>query len=144
MRRVFNNIVLITISGLFLIGCIGNQNQSINGNIDNKDMLTLGMVQTIKVGNTKSEIVTLMGSPNIISSENNKEIWIYDKISSENIQTSGKVTAAGVAPIGVGAGFLGVSGEQKNNTISSKTLTVIIIFNSLNQVEKLTYHSSKY
>lgn len=142
MFKLFKKITVSIVISFSFFGCM--QTQLNNNTIDNKNMLTLGMVQGLKVGNTKSEITRIIGSPNIISKEDSREVWNYDKIYSEELQGKTSITALGASPIGVGVGFLGFSKEQSNMITSSKTLTVIIIFNLLNQVEKIDYHSSKY
>lgn len=47
--------------------------------------LTLGLVQQqIPVGTTQTKVATTLGSPNIVTRDNNnQETWIYDKIASE-------------------------------------------------------------
>lgn len=51
--------------------------------------LTVGTVQKeIRVGMTGAEVAEVLGSPNIVSTdENRNEVWIYDKISSQTVQT---------------------------------------------------------
>ena len=133
----------ILVSSLF-IGCVQNQSNE-NLKIDNKGVITLGDVQRdIRIGTTKSQVASTIGSPNIISTEKGKEDWIYDKISTEHSETNSNLILGGAGPIGAGLGFGGFSGGVKNNTTISKTLTVIFIFNSSNEVEKIDYHTSRY
>lgn len=138
------NYFLIGFMLTLFIGCAQNQNDE-NVRIDNKGMVTLGDVQRdIKIGTTKSQVASYIGSPNIVSTEKNKEVWIYDKISSENSESNANLTAGGAGPIGAGLGFGVFSGGVKSNKTSSKTLTVIIIFNTNSEVEKIDYHTSRY
>lgn len=138
-------LALISLSSiLFFASCVQNQ-ISENTKIDNKGEITLGDVQReIKLGIPKSKVASFIGSPNIVSTEKNKEVWIYDRISSESSESDASLTAGGAGPIGAGIGFGLFSGGTKNSTTSSKTLTVIIIFNSNSEVEKIDYHTSRY
>ena len=80
----------------------------------------------------------------IDETEKDKEVWIYDKIYRESTESDSNLALGGAGPVGAGLGFGFFSGGVKNNTTSSKTLTVIIMFNSNNEVEKIDYHTSKY
>ena len=52
---------------------------------DSEKTLSVGKVQReIKVGMTGGQVAEVLGSPNIVSTdENRQEVWIYDKISTE-------------------------------------------------------------
>lgn len=143
MKKVLIRTFIIGICVLFS-GCVQTQSNE-NSKIDNRGSLTLGDIQRdIKLGTTKSQVASLIGSPNIVSTEKNKEVWIYDKISTENSESNASIIAGGAGPIGAGLGFGGFSGGVKNNTTTNKTLTVVFIFNANNEVEKIDYHTSKY
>lgn len=143
MKRVIIRTFIIGVCILFS-GCLQTQSNE-NSKIDNRGSLTLGDIQRdIKLGTTKSQVASLIGSPNIVSTERNKEVWIYDKISTENSESNASIIAGGAGPIGAGLGFGGFSGGVKNNTTTNKTLTVVFIFNANNEVEKIDYHTSKY
>ena len=96
--------------------------------------LTLGLVQqTLKKGVSKDEVISKLGSPNMVtSSSETSETWIYDRISTE-VQTessSGGVRVLGGAVGGsVGAGISAGSSTAASAAVrSQKTLTVIIRF----------------
>lgn len=140
MRKVFFvfSFALVT---CFLPGCI----QSPQNNIDNKDSLTLGTVQKdIEKGVSQSDVVAILGSPNIITNDENFDTWVYDKISTVRFDSKAAASAGGMVVGGSAAGYLGASGSQSSSTTVQKTLTVIIKFDSNNRVEDVTYHSSKY
>jgi len=46
---------------------------------DNKGQITNADLQLIKKGQTKNKVIDLIGTPDLITNDNNKEIWIYDK-----------------------------------------------------------------
>src|SRR5574339_150074 len=56
-----------------------------------EDRLTVGKVQgEIKVGMPASQVAELLGSPNIVTTdEKRREVWIYDKVSTDRVDTRG-------------------------------------------------------
>ena len=52
-----------------------------------EDRLTVGKVQgEIKVGMAASQVAELLGSPNIVTTdEKRREVWIFDKISNPSV-----------------------------------------------------------
>ena len=137
-----STILIFSLLSLFLFGCVAShQNQP----IDNRDTLTLGIIQKdIKEGMSQSDVITVLGSPNIVTSDEESETWVYDKISSERSSTDVGGAAGGVGAGGSAGGFLGVSGSKSTSYTSQKTLTVIIKFDSSKKVKDISYHSSKY
>jgi outer membrane protein assembly factor BamE (lipoprotein component of BamABCDE complex) len=55
-----------------------------------EDRLTVGRVQgEIKVGMSAAQVAELLGSPNIVTTdEKRREVWIYDKVSTDRVDTS--------------------------------------------------------
>lgn len=124
-------------------GCALNQPQ--NYSINNNDTLTLATIQKhVKKGFSQSEVVSVLGSPNIVTSDGDKETWVYDKIST--VSSTNEVHAGfGRASAGSSAlSLLGISGRHSNRSTSQKTLTVIIEFDNSNAVDDVSYHSSKF
>jgi hypothetical protein len=73
-----------TLSSIFLISItfIGCAQSSVSPQeIDNRNKLTAGTVQTsIRNGMPSSEIIEALGSPNMITQdEEGNEVWVYDK-----------------------------------------------------------------
>jgi len=122
----------------------------------NDRALTLGLVQKqVQVGTSQSQVAMTLGSPNIVTRDNNhQETWIYDKIASEASysQDSGGVNGhiSGTGLLGTGTGSLsGALGGDYNKrsgaaSITQRTLTVVLKFDSKNSVESVSYHSSKF
>src|SRR5690348_16593079 len=54
------------------------------------DKLTLGTVQRqIRVGMTNSEVVEVLGAPNMVTTDDERrENWVYDKISTDTAYSS--------------------------------------------------------
>jgi outer membrane protein assembly factor BamE (lipoprotein component of BamABCDE complex) len=121
---------------LSLVGCVSasdhaNQVQS-NGN------LSVGVVQKqIKVGMSGAEVLQALGSPNMVSTdEQRREVWVYDKVATDTVQSSS-----------TGWVFAVLAGGQTSSGASSRsqrTLTIIIKFDEQNLVRDFAYHSSKF
>ena len=102
---------------------------------DAGDRLTVGTVQReIKIGMTTAQVAEILGSPNIVSTdEERREVWIYDKIATEVIYSQS----------GAGLKFL-TSGISGGATKSQRTLTVIIKFDNDGKVRDFAYHTSRF
>lgn len=55
--------------------------------------LTVGKVQReIRLGMSSAEVITILGSPNIVTTDSDRrETWVYDKISSETAYSQNSV-----------------------------------------------------
>lgn len=95
----------------------------------NADRLTVGMVQReIKVGMPSSGVAEVLGSPNIVSTdEHGREVWIYDKTATEVVVS--------------GSSWLVTAGASSK---SQRTLTVIVKFDQYGAVRDIAYHSSQF
>lgn len=96
--------------------------------------LRLGRVQKdIKVGMSSSEVVEVLGSPNMVTMDGKKgEVWIYDRVSTTISESS------------VGGGLIFFFGSSSESAVSQKSFTVIIKFDNDGKVKDLSYHSSKF
>jgi outer membrane protein assembly factor BamE (lipoprotein component of BamABCDE complex) len=153
MKNVHRNILPYLIILLFS-GCMspGEHRQAVRG--EETDQLTVGKVQReIRVGMTSAEVIEALGSPNIVSTDENRyEVWVYDKIATEHVYstTSGGVSALILAGFvgGDGAGGAGLlPGFSKSAGASStmqRTLTIIIKFDEENKVRDFAYRQSTF
>ncbi|MDH3198542.1 MAG: outer membrane protein assembly factor BamE [Candidatus Krumholzibacteria bacterium] len=100
--------------------------------------LTVGTVQReIKIGMPASEVAAVLGSPNIVTTdEKRREQWIYDKVSSNRVDTANSV--AGTILI------LGGSSAQSQSTTTQKTLTIIIYFDEQKMVRDFAYNYTQF
>ncbi len=117
------------------------------------EALTVGRVQReIRVGMSGAEVAAVLGSPNIVSTdEKRREVWIYDKVATETIYSEsrggigtlvlGGLVGAGLLAAGGGAGFAGEAGARST---SQRTLTVIIKFDENQRVRDFAYHTSRF
>lgn len=114
------------------------------------ERITVGKVQkTIRVGMPNAEVIESLGSPNVISTDvEGREVWVYDKISTESVySTSSAGGGIGALILGgaVGAG-LGLSGDKHTGakSTSQRTLTIIVKMDKKGLVRELAYHSSQF
>lgn len=131
---MIKNIILLALLSVFFAGC----NQQIQQTLPKQESkLTVGIVQKeIKIGMTQSNVAAILGSPNIVTNpEQDKEHWIYDKISSQ-VSYSKKESYGTLLLIG---------NNSSDGTYSStqKTLTIIIKFNK-GKIYDFKYHSTKF
>lgn len=100
--------------------------------------LTTGVVQReIYIGMPAPDVAAALGSPNIVSlDENRDEVWIYDKVSSQ-VEYSSKGS-------GIWLLVVGGSSEAGYTRRSQQTLTIIVKFDADKQVKDFTYHSSRF
>jgi len=114
------------------------------------DQLTVGTVQKeIRVGMSGAEVAAVLGAPNIVSTdEERREVWIYDKISTDVAYSS---SSGGLSTLILGgggsvAGGVGGSANRGAGAASSsqKTLTVIIKFDDEKKVRDFAYHTSSF
>jgi outer membrane protein assembly factor BamE (lipoprotein component of BamABCDE complex) len=129
--------LVFALSSVLLLGCQTAQKHSADVN-QAGDRLTLGKVQKeIRVGMTGAEVAEVMGSPNVVSTdEQRREVWIYDKISTT---TAYSRSEGGATILVLGAGA--AAGAQST---SQRTLTVIIKFDENKKVRDFAYHSSTF
>ena len=88
MKR-FRSVLILTLSALaFATGVTGCKHPAPPA--EQADNLTVGKVQgEIKVGMDAASVAQILGSPNIVTTdEKRREVWIYDKVSSESVDTS--------------------------------------------------------
>ena len=113
----------------------------------NSDRLTVGTVQReIRVGMTTADVVQVLGSPNMVTTdEKRRENWVYDKISTERAYStsSGGVSALVLGGVGGGGGAGFNSGSGATST-TQRTLTIIIKFDEQSRVRDFAYRSSSF
>ena len=125
--------ILILMLVVFISAC--THPVSVGPNATN---LTVGKVQgEIKEGMLASSVATILGSPNIVTTdENRREVWIYDKVSSNSVNTSNSGFGSLI--------ILGASTSQSESTTSQKTLTIIIKFDKDKKVRDFAYNYTQF
>ena len=102
------------------------------------EKVTVGTVQReIKVGLDQAAVIEALGSPNIVSTDaQRREVWTYDKISSDRVETQS----------GIG-GTIIIFGGSKSSAASSsnqRTLTIIIYYDEEKKVRDFAYNYSSF
>jgi len=136
--------VLILLSST-LLGCTAPQHRAAVTD-DQADRVTVGVVQReISMGMDAAEVASVLGSPNIVStSENRQETWIYDKISSDATYSRSSGAIVGIIFGGSAAGGATGSVGSGATSTSQRTLTVIIKFDDYQRVRDFSYHTSRF
>jgi outer membrane protein assembly factor BamE (lipoprotein component of BamABCDE complex) len=104
-----------------------------------EDRLTVGKVQgEIKVGMAASQVAELLGSPNIVTTdEKRREVWIYDKVSTDRVDTS-KSSFAGIILL------LGTQSSDSSSSSRQRTLTIIIKYDEEKKVRDFAYNATQF
>jgi len=131
-------IMMVSLIVLVLPSCATLTPQSVNA----EEKLTVGTAQReIRIGMSGADVISVLGSPNLVSTDaERREVWAYDRISTEIVQSDVK---AGVWLLGSST-LSGVSGGLKTATTSQRTLTIIIRFDAESRVRDFAYHSSRF
>ena len=133
--KYISKIIISFVLPLFILqGCMSQQ--SVKSNIDKN--ITVGTVQKeIKVGMPASAVVSALGSPNIVTSNDiGGETWVYDKISQD-------VSYSNNDAYGI---FLLIGGSKNSgsSSTSQRTLTIIINLDDKSKVTTFKYHTSSF
>jgi len=113
---------------------------------DSIDRVTVGTVQReITVGMPSSNVAAILGAPNIVSTDaERREVWIYDKISTDVSYSRSRGVVAGLVVGGDGGGA-GVGSKSAGAASSSqRTLTIIIKFDDNGEVRDFSYRTSRF
>jgi len=115
-----------------------------------KDRISVGTAQReIKVGMSNADVVEVLGSPNMVTTDDQRrESWIYDKISTEKVYSTssgglGLIFGGIGGPVGGAAGGSFSSGSGAAST-TQRTLTIIVKFDAQGHVRDYAYHSSSF
>lgn len=153
MRR---SVVVVFVAALALGGCQTAQQHAgdVRAAQAGGDKLSVGKVQReIKVGMSSAEVVEVLGSPNMVTTDDKRrENWVYDKISTETAYSSssggvnslilgGALVGAGLIGGGGGAGYSASTGAAST---SQRTLTIIIKYDENSRVRDFSYRSSSF
>lgn len=128
-----------------LTGCTAGQHVAAVQDTDT-GRITVGSVQKeITVGMPASRVAEAIGSPNIVTTdEQHRETWVYDKISTEVAYSNSSGGIAGLLFGGSGGGIAAGALSSGATSTTQRTLTVIIYFDDMNLVRDFTYHASRF
>jgi outer membrane protein assembly factor BamE (lipoprotein component of BamABCDE complex) len=102
------------------------------------DKLTVGKVQgEIKIGMDAASVAQILGSPNIVTTdEQRREVWIYDKVSSDRVSTSSSIGGSII--------ILGGGTSSSSSSSTQRTLTIIIKYDEAKKVRDFAYNYTQF
>ncbi|WFS61336.1 hypothetical protein LF599_11695 [Pseudodesulfovibrio thermohalotolerans] len=142
--------MILTFALLASAGCMAAKQHRDDVRDDSGDKLTVGTVQKeIKVGMSSADVAAILGAPNMVTTDTQRrEVWIYDKVSTEHVYSS---SSGGVGVLGLvfgGAGGAAGSGSYSGNSgaasSTQRTLTIIIKYDENNLVRDFAYRQSSF
>lgn len=105
--------------------------------LETEQMTVAKAQREIKIGMSSSDVVEVLGSPNMVTTDSQRrETWVYDRVST-NVQSS-----SGGA--GVWLLVFGASGSKSSASTNQRTLTIIVKFDENNLVRDFAYRSSSF
>jgi outer membrane protein assembly factor BamE (lipoprotein component of BamABCDE complex) len=139
-------IAIVISATLFLSGCISARDHRVDVQDPSGDRLTVGTVQKeIRIGMSSVEVAEVLGSPNIVQTDaERREVWIYDRISTDVAYSRSGGTIVGLIFGGSGGVLGGGSASSGAESTSQRTLTVIVKFDFESRVRDFAYHSSRF
>ena len=128
-------VLALTLAGCYPTSLV-DQQKDMNAAKGEGDNLSIGKVQKeIRVGMSSADVVGALGSPNMVTTDDKRrEVWVYDKVSTEGMASTSK-----------GTGFLWFPADR-NAAVSrtQKTLTIVIKFDEKGLVRDFAYNTSKF
>lgn len=102
------------------------------------DDLTVGKVQgEIREGMDAASVAQVLGSPNIVTTDDQgREVWIYDKVSSDRVDTQ--------SSIGGGIIIFGGGKSSRQSSSTQRTLTIIIKYDDQKKVRDIAYNYTQF
>lgn len=126
-------ICIAVLSAAFLAGCA----LPVNKQIETERMTVAKAQSQIKIGMSSSEVVEVLGSPNMVTTDRERrETWVYDKVSTSVHAAS---NTAGVWLL-----VFGASGNEAATVQTQRTLTIIVKFDEKGLVRDFSYRSSVF
>jgi outer membrane protein assembly factor BamE (lipoprotein component of BamABCDE complex) len=132
----YQNIVFSLFAAFLCVACAQTASWHANEIAPNdKQTLTVGSVQrNIRKGMPSYQVAEQLGSPNIVSTdEQGREVWIYDKFSTEEVVSASNGLSFNLKRTLGGAA-----------RTSQSTMTVILKFDGNKRVRDIAYHTSRF
>ena len=103
--RHWNPVLMIILVSVLLTGCASMHAADVQ-KAREADKLTVGTVQReIHVDMSGAQVVEALGSPNVVTTdEKGREVWVYDRISTESVHSSSSALILGILTGGTGGG----------------------------------------
>lgn len=137
--------LFLAVSAWLLGGCMTapEHRAAVEGDAER---LTVGKVQReIRVGMSGAEVIQVLGSPNIVSTdEERREVWVYDKVSTTTVHSESRAGVLALVLADAGGALGGAAGSAGARSTTQRTLTVIIKFDKEARVRDFSYHASQF
>lgn len=145
MQRNILRAGLLVTAAIAVAGCSATQHRA-EVQDDTPDRVTVGTVQReIRVGMASADVAAILGAPNIVSTDaERREVWIWDKVSSEVTYSRSGGVVAGLVIGGSGGGAGGGSRSAGASHSSQRTLTVVVKFDGNDRVRDFSYRTSSF
>ena len=147
---MIKRLISICLVLLPLTGCItASEHNSQLGAMEEQRLTVAAVQREIQLGMSGAAVLSTLGSPNIVSTDGDRqEVWVYDRVSTEYVYSNsgtGLLSLIGASAGSVAGGVL-PSHEQNAGATrrSQKTLTIIIKFDENELVKDYSYHSSRF
>lgn len=131
-------------------GCTTAAQHQQDVNHYDEEQLTVAAVQrTIREGMSGADVLATLGSPNIISTDADRnEVWVYDRVGTEYVHSEsgvGLISLVGAASGSVVGGALPTYSQKSGaSRRSQRTLTIIVRFDNDKLVRDYSYHASRF
>ena len=146
-RRAAHSAPIACMAAFMLVGagCASTHSRNVQEGLDG-DRLTVAKVQSeIRKGMSGSEVIEALGSPNIVTTdENGWEVWVYDRIATDVAFSRSAGSIIGLVVFGSGGGFGGGNVDTGASSKSQRALTVVVKFDGGKQVRDFAYHASRF
>ncbi len=138
-------LTLIILCMLWSAGCASMHSRDVQKGMDGDRLSVANVQREVNKGMSGAEVIEALGSPNIISTdENGWEVWVYDKISTDVSYSRSSAGIIGLIFGGSGGGLGGGGLDSGASSKSQRTLTVIIKFDENKKVRDFAYHTSRF
>ena len=130
--------VVLVLSSLLILGCravsLEDQRADMDRASGGGNNLSVASVQRgIKIGMATADVVGVLGSPNMVTTDDQRrESWVYDKVSTDNFVSGSS-----------GLIFSQYTGKATSSR-TQRTLTIIIKFDENGKVRDFAYNQTKF
>lgn len=146
MKKLITTAVICVLA----TGCTSAAQHQQDVNSYDEEQLTVAAVQrSIREGMSGAEVLASLGSPNIISTDKDRnEVWVYDRVGTEYVHSEsgvGLISLVGAASSSVAGGAIPTYNQKSGaSRRSQRTLTIIVRFDENKLVRDYSYHASRF
>lgn len=131
MKYILSLVFLAVVGGMITSCTIHNEG------LEAEKMTVAKVQREFRIGMTSAEVVEVLGSPNMITTdEQRREVWVYDKMSTE--------VSSSNAGVGVWLLVFYANKSSRTGSSSQRTLTIIVKFDENHRVRDFAYRTSSF